>query len=89
VSYLYGPFSKLFKGQAVKVGIDGSYVSWVHFVLTAGSGKSAGDPYESISISFKDVGSAPPVIRPASGPAPTATTIPATPTTSTPTTLAG
>jgi hypothetical protein len=71
---VYGPFAKFFKDQSVEVRTDGSYVSWLRIVLDIGSGRLAGHPYESIVIRFMGVGTAPPVVRPATEPGPTATT---------------
>ncbi len=89
VSDFLGPFATIVNGLPVEVRIDGSYVSWVHFVLTVRSGPSEGDHYASVTIRFTNVGTALPVIRPAAEPPPTATTARATPTTPTPTTLGG
>jgi hypothetical protein len=101
---VFGPFAKLFKGQSVEVRTDGSYVSWLHIVLDIRSGRLAGHPFERVVIGFRDVGTAPAVVRPAPEPSPATTVAPTTastnagpptlapPTTltaSTPTTLAG
>ena len=93
---VYGPFAKLFKGQSVEVRTDGTYVTWLHIVLDFGSGRLAGHPYESVVIGFTDVGTAPPVVRPAPEPSTATTVAPTTastnagpPTLAPPTTLAG
>ena len=79
---VYGPFAKLFKVQTVEVRTDGTYVTWIHIVLVFGSGRVVGDPYESFVIRFEEVGTAPPVVRPAPEPSTATTVAPTTASTS-------
>jgi hypothetical protein len=85
VRAILGPLAAVFKSGTVDVKIDGSYVSLVHLHLAEGPNPAQSGPAVDYFIRFTDVGSAPPVVRPASGPATTPTTALAP----TPTTLAG
>jgi hypothetical protein len=95
LSGVFGPVATIFKGLSVEVRLDGSYVSSVHIGIDAGPAPSEAGLGIGVVIRFTQVGSESPVVRPAGAPSPTATTFPApvapitTPTTSTPSTLAG
>src|ERR1700722_17213734 len=75
LSAMFAPFGALFKSHSVEVRTDGSYLSWMHFQLGEGPGTAPSGLGIDVVLRFTDVGSAPPVIRPAGAPGPTATTV--------------